>query len=59
MRRGPLSNSYPAAVALVVFSLVPYLGLVAAVIPLTDVIARSLHLPTTELYIAISVSAGA
>ena len=59
MRRGPLSNSYLAAVGLVVFSLVPYLGLTAAVIPLSDVIAKSLHLSTTVLYIAISVSAGA
>lgn len=59
MRRGPLSNNYPAAVALVVLSLVPYLSLVAAVIPLTDQISKSLHLSTSVLYIAISLSAGA
>ena len=59
MPRGPLSKNYPAAVALVVLSLVPYLGLIAAVIPLTDVIAKSLHLSTSVLYIAMSVSAGA
>ncbi len=44
--------------ALVVFSLVPYLGLTAAVIPLTDVIAKSLHLSTSAIYIAVSLSAG-
>ncbi|MGI8428159.1 MAG: MFS transporter [Solirubrobacteraceae bacterium] len=42
--RGPLARSYPAAVALVVFALVPYLALSAALGPLTPVLARSLGL---------------
>ena len=59
MRQGPLSRSYPAAVALVVFSLVPYLALTAAMIPLADVISKSLHLSSSVLYVAVSLSAGA
>ncbi|MDE3205911.1 MAG: MFS transporter [Acidobacteriota bacterium] len=58
MRRGPLADSYPAAVALVVFSLIPYLALTAATIPLTDVISKDLQLSKSVLYVAISLSAG-
>jgi hypothetical protein len=42
--RGPLADSYPAAVVLVVFALVPYLALTGAMTPLQPVLARSLHL---------------
>ncbi len=43
---GPLTNSYPAAVALVVFALVPFLLLTGAVLPLAPLISKSLHLST-------------
>ncbi|MBV9804056.1 MAG: MFS transporter, partial [Solirubrobacterales bacterium] len=41
--RGPFSARYPAAAAMVVFALVPYLALSAALQPLTPIIARQLH----------------
>ncbi|HWF73813.1 MAG TPA: MFS transporter [Solirubrobacteraceae bacterium] len=47
--RGPLANSYPAAVALVVFALVPYLALTAAFAPLTPVLVKSLGLSQQAL----------
>ncbi len=42
-RRGPLANSYVAAVGLVIFALVPYLGLTSALTPLQPVLIKSLH----------------
>jgi MFS family permease len=42
-RRGPLAGRYPAAAAMVVFALVPYLALSAALQPLTPIIAKDLH----------------
>ena len=42
--RGPLADSYPAAVALVVFALVPYLALTAALTPLQPILSKSLPL---------------
>ncbi|MGH2884813.1 MAG: MFS transporter, partial [Solirubrobacteraceae bacterium] len=41
--RGPLSSRYAAAAAMVVFALVPYLALSAALQPLTPIIARQMH----------------
>lgn len=52
----PLTGSYPAAVALVVFSLVPFLLLTGAVLPLAPLISKSLHLSTATLDIAIGLS---
>ena len=43
LRPGPLAGRYPAAAAMVVFSLVPYLVLSAALQPLTPIIAGQLH----------------
>jgi MFS family permease len=43
MRQGRLAGRYPAAAAMVVFALVPYLALSAALQPLTPIIARQLH----------------
>lgn len=43
-RRGPLAGRYPAAAAMVIFALVPYLVLSAALQPLTPTIARQLHM---------------
>jgi MFS family permease len=47
--RGPLADSYPAAVALVVFALVPYLALSSALTPLTPVLGKSLGLSQQAL----------
>ena len=40
MRQGPLAGRYPAAAAMVIFALVPYLGLSAALQPLTPIIGQ-------------------
>lgn len=42
MRQGPLAGRYPAVAALVVFALVPYLALSAALGPITPLIAKEL-----------------
>ncbi len=47
--RGPLADSYLAAVALVVFALVPYLALTSAITPLTPILAKSVGLSTQTL----------
>ncbi len=43
IRQGRLAGRYPAAAAMVVFALIPYLALSAALEPLTPIIARDLH----------------
>jgi MFS family permease len=55
-RRGPLADSYPAAVALVVCALVPFLLLTAAVLPLAPLVSKSLHLSTAALDITTGLS---
>lgn len=59
MRRGPLSNSYPATVGLVVCSLIPFLGLTAAVLPVLSQIGRSLHLSPAALDVTVAMSTAA
>src|SRR5579884_3970319 len=44
MRAGPLAGRYSAAAAMVIFALVPFLALSAALQPLTPIIARQLHM---------------
>ena len=44
MRQGPLAGRYPAAAAMVIFALVPYLALSAALQPLTPIIGGQLHM---------------
>lgn len=44
MRQGPLAGRYPAVATMVVFALVPYLALSAALGPLTPLIAHDLHM---------------
>lgn len=56
MPRGPLSNSYPGAVALVVFSLIPFLALTAAVFPLASEIGKSLGLSPYAMDVTIAMS---
>jgi MFS family permease len=43
MRQGPLAGRYPAVAAMVMLALIPYLGLSAALDPLTPIIAKQLH----------------
>lgn len=57
--RGPLADSYPAAVGLVVFSLVPFLALTAAVLPLVPTISHSLGLSRWALDVTIAMSTAA
>jgi predicted MFS family arabinose efflux permease len=47
--RGPLADSYPAAVALVVFALIPYLALSGALTPLTQIMAKDIGLSPQAL----------
>lgn len=56
VRKGPLSDSYPGAVALVVCSLIPFLALTAAVLPVLPQVGESLHLSPSTLDIAIAMS---
>jgi hypothetical protein len=44
MRQGPLAGRYPAIAAMVMFALIPYLALSAALDPLTPVVATQLHM---------------
>jgi MFS family permease len=55
-RRGPLADSYSAAVLLVVFALVPFLMLTAAMLPLQSLIAKSVGLSTQALNVTIGLS---
>lgn len=54
--RGPLAGSYPAAVALVVCALVPFLALAAALMPLTKLIGADLHLGQGALALTTGMS---
>jgi len=49
MRQGRLAGRYPAAAAMVIFALIPYLALSAAVQPLTPLIASNLHVSLQTL----------
>jgi MFS family permease len=44
MRQGPLAGRYGAVATMVMFALIPYLALSAALEPLTPIIARQLHM---------------
>jgi len=57
-RRGPLASSYPAAVALVICALVPFLMLTAAVVPLLPILAKSLKLSMSALNITLGLADG-
>jgi MFS family permease len=54
MRQGPLAGRYPAAAAMVMFALIPYLALSAAIGPVTPIIGRDLHMSPQ----AMSLGAG-
>ncbi len=44
MRQGPFAGRYSAVAAMVMFALIPYLALSAALGPLTPIIAKQLHM---------------
>ncbi len=52
MREGPLAGRYPAAAAMVIFALVPYLALSAALQPLTPIVAQQLHMSEQTMSLA-------
>jgi MFS family permease len=52
MRQGPLAGRYPAAAAMVMCALIPYLALSAAIGPVTPIIARGLHMSLQDLSLA-------
>ena len=54
IRQGPLAGRYPAVAAMVMFALIPYLALSAALNPLTPIIANQLHTSVQTM----SLSAG-
>jgi hypothetical protein len=57
-RPGPLADSHPGAVALVVCSLVPYLVLIAAVLPLAKTIGASLDIDQGTFDLIVPSAAG-
>jgi MFS family permease len=56
MRQGPLAGRYPAAAAMVIFALVPYLGLSAALQPLTPIIGQQLHMSTQTMSLGLGMA---
>jgi MFS family permease len=52
MRPGVLAGRYPAAAAMVMAALIPYLALSAAIGPVTPVIAHDLHMSLQEMSVA-------
>ena len=56
MRQGPLTGRYPAVAAMVVFALVPYLGLSAALQPLSPIIARELHMSMQAMSLTLGMA---
>jgi MFS family permease len=57
-RRGPLASSYPAAVALVVCALVPFLMLTAALEPLLPLVGKSLKLSMSAVNLTLGLADG-
>jgi len=56
MRQGKLAGRYPAAAAMVIFALVPYLGLSAALQPLTPIIGGQLHMSTQTMSLGFGMA---
>ena len=56
MRQGPLAGRYPAAAAMVIFALVPYLGLSAALQPLTPIIGGDLHMSPQTMSLGLGLA---
>lgn len=56
MRQGPLAGRYPAAAAMVMFALIPYLALSAAIGPVAPIIGRDLHMSAQALGLAAGMA---
>jgi MFS family permease len=56
MRQGPLAGRYPAAAAMVIFALVPFLALSAALQPLTPTIGEQLHMSAQTMSLAFGMA---
>src|ERR1700742_5140123 len=56
MRQGPWTGRYPAAAAMVIFALVPYLALSAALEPITPIIAKDLHMSLQAMRLAADMA---
>ena len=56
MRQGPLAGRYRIAAAMVIFALVPYLALSAALQPLTPIIAHGLHMSLQTMSLATGMA---
>ena len=56
MRQGPLAGRYPAAATMVIFALVPYLGLSAALEPLTPLIGGQLHMSPQTMSLGLGMA---
>jgi MFS family permease len=52
MRQGRLAGNYAAAASMVIFALVPYLVLSAALEPITPIVARDLHMSLQTMSLA-------
>jgi MFS family permease len=59
MRQGPLAGRYPAVAAMVVFALIPYLVLSAALQPLTPIITEQLHMSAQAMSLTAGIANGA
>ena len=57
MRQGPLAGRYPAVATMVMFALIPYLALSAALEPLTPIIAKDLHMSLQTMSLPASFPA--
>ena len=56
MRQGPLAGRYPASAAMVIFALVPYLGLSAALQSLTPIIGGQLHMGPQTMALGLGLA---
>ncbi len=56
MRQGPLAGRYPAAAAMVMFALIPYLALSAALGPVTPFIMSDLHMSAQTMSLALGMA---
>src|SRR3979490_3459101 len=56
MRQVPLTGRYPAVAAMAIFALVPYLGLSAALQPLTPIIGRQLHMSMQTMSLGLGMA---
>ena len=56
MRQGPLAGRYPAAAAMVIFALVPFLALSAAIQPLTSMIGEQLHMSAQTMSLSLGMA---